>query len=259
VIPPNKTAWENRLGGKEAAQPYIQARLAGWPERLLVDPVELPADDRAFLERLARDTWRGLAALSDREHGLPLDTVRFADSIDPERAWEGDYTNVTNIGLYLIDIVAARELGLIDPDEARARLSRTLDTLERLETWQGFFFNYYDTTSLERTSHFISFVDSAWLSAGLMVVRNSVPELAARCTQLIDRENYGFFYDPVERLMMHGYYVNLPQRSEYSYGLLYSEARLGSLIAIGYLWMAGVLLHRLRKGPNWDTHITLRR
>ncbi len=33
--------------------------------------------------------------------------------------------------------------------------------------------------------------------------------------------------------MMHGYYVNLPQRSEYSYGMLYSEARLGSLIAIG--------------------------
>lgn len=233
VIPPNKTAWENRLGGKEAAQPYIQARLAGWPERLLVDPVELPADDRAFLERLARDTWRGLAALSDREHALPLDTVRFADSIDPERAWAGDYTNVTNIGLYLIDIVAARELGLIDPDEARARLSRTLDTLERLETWQGFFFNYYDTTSLERTSHFISFVDSAWLSAGLMVIRNSVPELAARCARLIDRENYGFFYDPVEQLMMHGYYVNLPGRSEYSYGLLYTKSRLGSLIAIG--------------------------
>jgi hypothetical protein len=115
VIPPNKTAWENRLGGKEAAQPYIQARLAGWPERLLVDSrMELPADDRAFLERLARDTWRGLAALSDREHGLPLDTVRFDGSIDPERAWVGDYTNVTNIGLYLIDIVAARELGLID-------------------------------------------------------------------------------------------------------------------------------------------------
>ena len=54
VIPPNKTAWENRLGGKEAAQPYIQARLAGWPERLLMDPVELPADDRAFWAAGAR-------------------------------------------------------------------------------------------------------------------------------------------------------------------------------------------------------------
>ena len=233
MIPPQKTAWENQLGGKTAAQPHIHARLAGWPERLLADPAERSRDDLVFLWRLARDTWRGLAALSDREHGLPFDTVRLRGSIDPERAWLGDYTNVTNIGLYLIDIVAAWELSLIGPEEARARLDRTLSTLERLETWRGFFFNYYDTTTLERTSHFVSFVDSAWLTAGLMVVRNSVPELAARCTRLIEREDYRFFYDPVERLMMHGYYVNLPHRSEYSYGLLYSEARLGSLIAIG--------------------------
>lgn len=233
VIPPKKTAWENALGGKDAAQPQIHARLAGWPKRLTVNSTELPADNQAFLERLARDTWGGLAALSDREHGLPLDTVRFHGSVAPERAWVGDYTNVTNIGLYLIDIVAARELGFIDPAEGRERLSRAMDSLERLETWRGFFFNYYDTTTLERTSHFVSFVDSAWLSAGLMVVRNSVPELAARCTQLIDRQDYGVFYDPVDQLMMHGYYVHLPHRAEYNYGLLYSEARLGSLIAIG--------------------------
>ncbi|MDS4041489.1 MAG: glucoamylase family protein [Candidatus Competibacter sp.] len=233
VIPPKKTAWENGVGGKAAAQSYIRARLAGWPERLTVDPAELPGDDPAFLARLARDTWRGLAALSDREHGLPFDTVRFGGSIALDHAWLGDYTNVTNIGFYLIDIVAARELGLIDGDEARARLNRTLDTLERLETWRGFHYNYYDTTTLERTSHFISFVDSAWLTAGLMVTRNGVPELAGRCDRLIDQGDYRVFYDPVQQLMMHGYYTNLPYRSEYSYGLLYSEARLGSLIAIG--------------------------
>jgi len=180
VIPPLKTAWEHRLGGKAAAQPYIRARLAGWPERLVIDPSELPADDRAFLERLARDTWRGLTALSDREHGLPFDTVRLNGSIEPARAWLGDYTNVTNIGLYVLDIVAARELGLIDAKEAQARLSGVLDTLERLETYRGFFYNYYDTTTLERTSHFVSFVDSAWLTAGLMVAPNAVPELATR-------------------------------------------------------------------------------
>ena len=233
VIPPRKTAWENELGGKAAAQPNIRARLAGWPQRMLADSMAQTADDRVFLWRLARDTWRGLAALSDREHGLPLDTVRLRDGLDPARAWVGDYTNVTNIGLYLIDIVAARELRLIGPEEARERLDRTLATLERLETAHGFFFNYYDTTSLERTSHFLSFIDSAWLTAGLMVARNALPELAARCTRLIERGDYGFFYDPVERWMMHGYYVNLNHRSEYSYGLLYTEARLGSLIAIG--------------------------
>ncbi|MFO1421055.1 MAG: hypothetical protein U1F59_09020 [Candidatus Competibacteraceae bacterium] len=96
---------------KAAAQSYIRARLAGWPERLTVDPAELPGNDLAFLTRLARDTWRGLAALSDREHGLPFDTVRFGGSIAPDHAWLGDYTDVTNIGLYLIDIVAARNWG----------------------------------------------------------------------------------------------------------------------------------------------------
>lgn len=233
VIPPLKTAWEHKLGGKAAAQPFIHARLAGWPTRLTVPAAELPGDDRAFLHRLAHDTWRGLVAFSDREHGVPFDTVRLHGSIAPTQAWLGDYTNVTNIGLYLMDIVAARELELIDSTEAIARLSLTLATLERLETYQGFFYNYYDTTTLERTSHFISFVDSAWLTAGLLVVRNAVPELASRCTRLIEREDYRFFYDPVEQLMMHGYYVNLPQRAEYSYGLFYTEARLGSLIAIG--------------------------
>ncbi|MBL8260548.1 MAG: DUF3131 domain-containing protein [Candidatus Competibacteraceae bacterium] len=233
VIPPLKTAWENSVGGKAATQPHLRARLNGWPALLTVDPGALPGDDLGFLARLARDTWRGLVALTDRAHGLPLDTVRLNGSPLPEKAWVGDYTNVTNIGLYLIDIVAARELGLIGPLEARARLSQTLDTLERLETYRGFFYNYYDTTTLERTSHFISFVDSAWLTAGLIVARNAVPEQAWRCTRLIEREDYRFFYDPVEQLMMHGYYVNLPQRAEYSYGMLYSEARLGSLIAIG--------------------------
>lgn len=233
VATPRKDRLEAMLGNRAAVLAQLPARLAGWPARLTVEPAELPTDDRAFLERLARDTWRGLAALSDREHGLPLDTVRFDGAIAPDRVWLGDYTNITNIGLYLIDIVAARELGLIGPDEARVRLDRTLDTLERLETWRGFHYNYYDTTTLEPTSHFISFVDSTWLTAGLIVVRNSVPELAGRCGRLIDQGDYRVFYDPVEQLMMHGYYANLPYRSEYSYGLLYSEARLGSLIAIG--------------------------
>ncbi|MFO1371976.1 MAG: hypothetical protein U1F42_06145 [Candidatus Competibacteraceae bacterium] len=56
----------------------------------------------------------------------------------------------------------------------------------------------------------MSFVDSGWLTAGLMVVRNSAPELAVRCSRLINRGDYRFFYDPVEQLMAHGYYVNLP-------------------------------------------------
>jgi len=234
VIPFKKKAWEAARGGEAAARPHIQARLAGWPGRFLVDRKTLPKTDQEFLLRLARDTWRGLDAFRDRENGLPIDNVRFGQgSVDPARAFVGDYANVTNIGLQLISVAAARELGFISREEALERLRLTLSALERLETHRGFFYNYYDTTTLERTSHFISFVDSAWLTAGLMVTRMGFPELYQHCTRLIAQGDYGFFYDPVEQHMSHGYYVNLPARAEYRYGALYAESRLGSLIAIG--------------------------
>jgi len=235
VVPVGKKAWEAARGGEEAAKPYIRARLAGWPSRLLVDPTALPADDRAFVRRLAEDTWRGLQAFVDRESRLPIDNVLLGDDpvVDRSKARVGDYTNVTSVGLRMIATIGARELGLVTPDAATRELAALLDTLDGLETHGGFFFNYYDTTSRERTSNLVSFVDSSWLTAGLMVVRASVPSLAARCTALIDRGDYGFFYDAASRRMSHGYYVHLHARSKFHYGVLYAESRLGSLIAIG--------------------------
>ena len=110
-----------------------------------------------------------------------MDHVRFAPgSVDPARAEIGDYTSVSTVGLYAVAIVAARELGFIDDEETVARLQRTLGTLRQLETFASMFFNYYDTTTLERTSEFVSFIDSAWLTAGAMVVRHHLPRPHAR-------------------------------------------------------------------------------
>jgi hypothetical protein len=228
VVLPRKQAWEATFGGEEAARPHVRARLAGWPERLLSPRPSRDETDRQFMTRLARDTWRGLAAFVDREHRLPVDNVRLG--ADPR---VGDYTNITNVGLHLIAIVAARELALVSDAEALAELRALLATLDRLETHAGFFFNYYDTTTLERSSHFVSFVDSSWLTAGLIVVRATFPELHAATTRLIDAQDYRFFYDPTAWRMSHGYYVHLASRSLFHYGVLYAESRLGSLIAIG--------------------------
>jgi len=233
-LAPKKRAWEDALGGREAAKLRVQARLAGWPARLLTDRATLPADDRAFLLRLARDTWRGLAALTDRENGLPVDHVRFlGGGVDPAQAEIGDYTSASSAGLHLAAIVAAQELGFLPHEEAVAMLRRELATLERLETHRGFHFNFYDTTSLERTSHFVSFVDAAWLAAGLMVVRQAIPELAPAATRLLGERDYGVFWDPPYQQMSHGFYVDGRGRSLYHYATLYTEARVGSLIAIG--------------------------
>jgi len=232
-LAPKKRAWEQSVGGREAAELRVFARLAGWPSELFADRATLPADDREFLWRVARDTWRGLAALSDRENGLPIDHVRFKGSVDPESADIGDYTSVASAGLHLAATVAAHEMGFLSREEAVAKLRRELATLERLEAHRGFHFNFYDTTSLERTSQFVSFVDSAWLAAGLMVVRRGMPELAPVATRLLGERDYGVFWDPRHQQMSHGFFVDSRGRSPYHYATLYTEARVGSLIAIG--------------------------
>jgi hypothetical protein len=45
--------------------------------------------------------------------------------------------------------------------------------------------------------------------------------------------NYRFFYDTQRDLLSHGYFVHRRARSRYHYGVLYTEARLGALLAIG--------------------------
>src|SRR5262249_30687476 len=143
VVPQKKLAWQASVGGPAAAQRLAKQRLAGWPKRLLVDRSELPATDREFVERVARDTWRGLAELTDRENGLPVDHVRLSPSLESPDSRVGDYTNVTTVGLHLVAVIGAYELGLVSESDATVRIAKVLDTLERLETYRGFFFNYY--------------------------------------------------------------------------------------------------------------------
>lgn len=234
VAAPRKGLWERALGNPQAVQTAIRDRLAGWPSLALADRAALPRDLDAFARRLAEDTWRGLEALTDREHGLPLDTVSFgAASVAAEHSHAADYTSTTNIGMHVIGVVAAHGLGLIDARAAEDRIRLTLATLSRLETDGGLFFNYYDTTSLERTSRFVSFVDSGWLAAGLMVARMAFPNLYEHCTALLERMNFNAFYDRGSDLFSHGYFVEPRGPSPYHYGVLYTEARLGALIAIG--------------------------
>ena len=83
----------------------------------------------------------------------------------------GDYTNVTSVGLYLAPSPRHMSWVLVERPAAIARAAACSTRWAASRPIEGYFFNYYDTTSLERTSNFISFVDSAWLIAGLMIVR----------------------------------------------------------------------------------------
>ena len=202
--------------------------LKGFPKSVVLKR-NMPASEKEFLKTIARDTWGYFRDIVDRKRHLPLNYIQVA----PKKA-VGDYVSTTDLGLYLMSVISAYDLGFIDREEAVGRIESTLNTVEKLEKVHCFMYNYYDTTRLNPTSSFISFVDSGWFIMGLIIARQAFPEeLGKRCSGIIDSHDFSFFYDRVLGQMRHGYHMDMERYSEYHYGAFYTEARAISLLAIG--------------------------
>ncbi|MDP3790973.1 MAG: glucoamylase family protein [Candidatus Omnitrophota bacterium] len=233
VVKHKRMKTEYKVGTQEFVK-FLISRLKGFPSKVYVSK-RLPSDDKSLLREIALDTWKYFDNAVDKEYQLPLDNIGFHEKgVFTRETRIGDYTNITDVGVYLMCIVAAYDFKFITREEAIKRISLTLDSTDKLETYKGFHYNYYDITIFQRTSNFISFVDSGWFAAGVVVAKNAFPnELGARCQKLLDNMDFSFFYDLVEGTMYHGYYTNIDYYSEYHYGALYTETRAISYLAIG--------------------------
>jgi hypothetical protein len=117
------------------------------------------------------------------------------------------YTSPTNIGGYMWSTVIARELGIISTGECRKRLTQTLTTMARLKHHlpSGMFYNWYDEANGDVVTvwpengstvyPFLSSVDNGWFAASLMVVRNAEPGVARLANALLDKMNFGMYYN----------------------------------------------------------------
>src|SRR5207302_978714 len=137
----------------------------------------LTSDDRRFLRAVARRTWR-----------------YFDDFVGPETSWVPPdnvqetpkreifmRTSPTNIGLSMLATVAANDFGYITIDDLVERNLRTLETLSRLQRFEGHLFNWYDLKTLEPLHpRYVSTVDSGNLLASLWTFESSCDELAMR-------------------------------------------------------------------------------
>ena len=89
-------------------------------------------------------------------------------------------TSPTNLGLYLLSVLAARDFGWLGLTSAVDRLEETLGTMSRLERFRGHFFNWYDTRDLRPLEpKYISSVDSGNLAGHLIVLRSACREMIA--------------------------------------------------------------------------------
>jgi hypothetical protein len=184
--------------------------------------------------------------------------------------------------VYLWAVVAAHDLGLIDGRQADSMVKATLDEVVKLQRYDGFLYQWYDTTNgnvllnpgqgdcpeasgTTDNCSFVSAVDNGWYASGLVEVRQALPELRALADRLIDPMNFGIFYDnrpqdpacntnpavagnqPTGQ-QYGGYYVGVGPAA-YHNGALYSDPRISMYMGMG--------LHQMPGDVWWRTWRTL--
>lgn len=180
--------------------------------------------DKLYLRRLAHDTWECIDSLVEPTTGLPYDNAR-----------RGEFTSVSNIGLYLTDIVAARDIELIGERAAEDKLALALGSFGKLKTTFGFQQCWNSVKTLQPGSNdtWVSVVDSGNLAGGLITAGNAFPKFRDGCRQLVEAMDWGRFYDPKRNVLIGGY--NNATRKfnpDWTMPFLGADSRLASFLAV---------------------------
>jgi cyclic beta-1,2-glucan glucanotransferase len=137
------------------------------PRLLVSDP------DARDLRHIARRTWRFFETFV-----TPLDNM-----LPPDNFQEGPKpivahrTSPTNMGLYLLSAIAARDFGWAGTTETVERLEATFSSMGKLPRLKGHFFNWYGTEDLHALEPaYVSSVDSGNLAGLLIVLANACEE-----------------------------------------------------------------------------------
>ena len=210
---------------------------------------EIDNEDLELLIDVGKKTWQYHRTFTDASNNyLPPDNFQ-------EYPYNGvaNRTSPTNIGLYLLSILSARDLQFIDTSEMVDLVDLTIGTIEKMEKWQGHIYNWYDTKTLEPLKPiFVSTVDSGNFISYLIVLREGLREylksildersntrlvpkmeaLISRITSIIDAINFQPLYDCEKDLFYIGFNVEEDREVDVHYDLLASEARTASYIAI---------------------------
>ena len=140
----------------------------------LPDVETLSPVDTAALRLASRRTWRFFETfVTPVDNFLPPDN--FQEDPKPIVAHR---TSPTNMGLYLLSTLAARDFGWIGIQAATERLENTFRTLNRLEQFRGHFYNWYDTRDLHPLDpKYVSSVDSGNIAGHLLALGNGCREM----------------------------------------------------------------------------------
>jgi cyclic beta-1,2-glucan synthetase len=167
-------------GGWPIATPFVVlwaispavARYASLPPRIDA-AAKISEAQTLALRQIALRTWRFFEMfVTADDNMLPPDNFQ-----EDPTSQVAHRTSPTNIGLYLLSVVSARDFGWIGASQAIERLEATLTTMARMPRFRGHFYNWYDTRDLRALEpKYISSVDSGNLAGHLIAIANACKE-----------------------------------------------------------------------------------
>ncbi|MBC8545545.1 hypothetical protein H8711_01155 [Clostridiaceae bacterium NSJ-31] len=200
---------------------------------------ELSRADREELTGYCASMWRFFETFAtEQENWLPPDNIQQSPTYAVARR-----TSPTNIGLMLLSMLTARDLDFISSSELCGRAGHVIETLERMEKWNGNLYNWYDTGSLTLLEpRFVSAVDSGNFVCCLVAfregLRDYLPEcpalatLMVRVRALIDATDLSVFYNARRSLLSIGYNASTGEMMDSYYDFFMSEARMAGYYAV---------------------------
>lgn len=195
---------------------------------------KLSASEVNELSDIAFKTWKYFSDYMTAENNfLPPDNFQVDRKNEVVKT-----TSSTNIGLGLMAIISAYDLKFIKLEECLERLKNSIDTILKLEKWNGHLYNWYNIESCETLQpRFVSTVDSGNFVGYLYVVLeffydNNEKKYANIVSRLIENTDFSKVYDFDKNLFSIGYDVRESKLVDSYYDLFASEARLASYVAI---------------------------
>ncbi|WP_435521228.1 GH36-type glycosyl hydrolase domain-containing protein [Bartonella silvatica] len=154
------------------------------------DTLDISSEDKKVLRSIARRTWFYYATFVNAQSNyLPPDN--FQEDPKPQIAYR---TSPTNIGVYLLSIVAARDFGWISFEESITRIECTLNSLAKMEKFRGHLYNWYATDTLEPLlPPYVSTVDSGNLAGHLVTLSSTLSEWAENPYAFFQSDRAGLY------------------------------------------------------------------
>ena len=152
----------------------------------------------------------------------------------------------------LLSIISAYDLKYIDLDNAIDLLSKMLDTIMKLQKWNGHLYNWYNTNTLEplipryistvdngnfigylyTTKQFLNDILQNNVGVDVVIDPQQINQIINNIDNIIQNTDFTILYDYKKNLFSIGYDIEQNKLTNSYYDLLASEARQASLIAI---------------------------